>query len=304
MSLPIKRILCATDFSATSTSAFHYALAVAEWFDAELAVVHVHRLHAPVAAFSPYAGPEILEPLSASDIERDQLAENLRLFVRTEAPGQRKVTWHLDEATDVPASIVAHAQAVHADLIVLGTHGRSGPIRFILGSTTERVLRTAGCAVLVVPPHAVRIPTTPARLSRVLCATDFSAASTCALTCAMAVARHASATLTVVHVVELPARVPNDTESDLSRYRNSRFHHAREEMQAALEFWSDGAPIHELLLAGRPGPELVRTAREQQVELIVMGVQGRSALDRWLFGSVTQHVVRQAPCAVLTVHPT
>lgn len=303
MTLPIARVLCPTDFSISAANAFHYALAVADWFKADLDVVHVCRLSVPVlASGAGSAGNDAATALPPTDVERDQLMAELRRFVAAGEPSGPEVTWHLDESTDVPEAIVRRAAAVRAQLVVLGTHGRSGLRRFVIGSVAERVLRTAACAVLVVPPGAPRVPAAGPRLDRIVCAIDFSDGSRRALECAATVAELAQAALTVAHIVELPPDVPDFPPADLSRYREARFDQARAVMDSAV------APVRQrvarldtLLLAGRPGPELLCLAADQQAALIVMGVTGRSAADVLMFGSVTHHVIEQASCGVLTV---
>jgi nucleotide-binding universal stress UspA family protein len=305
VSFPLRRILCPVDFSLPSTNAFHYALAVAAWFDAHVAVEHVHRLRQPIAALSvsgPYPGLWPAEPSATTDAERDQLANNLRSFVAAEAAGRQDVSWHLDESPEIAECIVHRAAALQAELIVVGTHGRSGPRRFLVGSTAERVLRTAPCAVLAVPPHAPRIAGTVARLDHVLCAVDFSPVSEQALDCSLAITARTGAALTVAHIVELPPDIPDIPQADLSGYRRARFDRARACMEQLLSVHVRGhARVTNLLLAGRAGSELLRLAREQQTDLMVMGVHARNAADIVLFGSVTHYVLRDAPCPVLTV---
>lgn len=301
MSSAIRRILCPVDFSGPSTRAFHHALAVAAWYGAQVTVLYVHRTSVPVAALAPSHGPESLEPTPLSDLEREQLTTNLRAFVSTEARLSVQASWLLDEATNVAGAITLRAEMLRADLIVIGTHGRSGLRRLVLGSVTEHVLRTARCAVLAVPPRAPGYPDEPLSCSRVLCPIDFSDGSARALEWAVSIARRAHSALTVAHIVELPPEIPDMPQADLSSYRAARFDHARAALGHALEPHRDGSRIEELLLAGRAGREILHLADEQQASLIVMGVHGRSSLDLLLFGSVTQHVLRRAACPVLTV---
>ena len=300
MKLPVNRILCATDFSGHSTSAFHYALAIASWFNAEVAVVHVHRPDVQLDAAPAYAGPEGLGPFLPSDLERGLVASRVRAFVQIESCHDPRVSWHLDESRDVAEAIVDRARMLQADLIVMGTHGRTGVRRAILGSVTERVLRTAPCAVMAIPPHAQRLPANPP-LARILCATDFSAAADCALEWAVDVANHVDATLTVAHIIELPTKLPGSTELDLTPCRKAGFEQAEASLSAALARFVTKVATNNILRAGQPGPELLRLSREQHSDLMVMGVHGRSGGDLMLFGSVAQHVMRRAACPVLAV---
>ena len=107
--------------------------------------------------------------------------------------------------------ILAKAEAMPADLLVMGTHGRSGFERLVLGSVTERVLRKAACPMLTVPEGvAAAVPVPPVPFTRIVCAVDFSDCSLHALNYAMSLAQEADARLTVVHVIELPPEVPRE----------------------------------------------------------------------------------------------
>jgi nucleotide-binding universal stress UspA family protein len=122
-------------------------------------------------------------------------------------------------------------------------------------------------------------------LRRVLFATDFSAASEAAAPVAGAMARRAGAALLVVHVI------PPLTDPSF----------AAESLAAAAAF---DVPVETALLSGRPGPQIVDLARRKGVDLIVLGTHGRTGVSRAILGSVAEHVVRTAPCMVLTVPAT
>ena len=100
--------------------------------------------------------------------------------------------------------ILARAAALPADLVVMGTHGRSGFERLVLGSVTEKVLRKAPCPVMAVPPPAVTVGKLP--YGRLLCPVDFSDSSEAALRFACSIAEEADARLTIVHVFDWQAR--------------------------------------------------------------------------------------------------
>lgn len=208
------------------------------------------------------------------------------------------------------AEILAAADAMPADLLVMGTHGRSGFERLVLGSVTEKVLRKAACPVLTVPrgvPDGVPAP--PVLFKRIICAVDFSDCSMHALNHAMSLAQEADAHLTVMHVVELPPDVPREVhENVLAGPRNLREYLAlaEEDRRARLR---DAIPesvrayctVDTILATGKPYREIVRVAEEQKADLLVIGIHGRGAVDRLLFGSTAQHLVRQASCPVLTL---
>jgi nucleotide-binding universal stress UspA family protein len=301
MSLKLGRVLCPVDFSVESTRAFHHALAFARWFEAEVSVLHVYHTAPNAAPAGRGAAAANHEPLALTDGDREQLAASLRAFIATENGSEAYVEWVLDESADVPAAIASHADMLRADLIVMGTHGRRGFHRLFFGSVAERVLRIARCGVLVVPPSARAWQSQPPLGRRVVCATDFSSGSCGALQYAASIAAHGSAALTLVHVIELPPDMPDLPQADLSAYRAARFAQADTAMTQALACVETACRVEKLVLAGRPSREIVQLAADQDADLIVMGAHGRGAVERLLFGSVTEQVLRRAACPVLTV---
>jgi nucleotide-binding universal stress UspA family protein len=192
-----------------------------------------------------------------------------------------------------------------ADLVVMGTHGHSGFVRWTLGSVTEKVLRRSPCPVLTVGPAGAGAvaPEGGPVFKRILCALDFSPSSDRALRYALSLAQEADARLSLLHVLDWPLEEPRDAGGfDLAGYRRRLEEEARERLRAAVpEAARDWCKPEERLEAGRPWQAIVRVAGELGAELIVMGVQGRGALDLMLFGSTTHNVVREAACPVLTI---
>jgi nucleotide-binding universal stress UspA family protein len=143
----VRKILCPVDFSAPSQEALHYAADLAQQFGAELTLLHVYQV--PGYAFPEgvvMAAPEVLADLLAS-IDR-ALAE-----ARTEAAGRGAARVATATAQGAPwTEIVRVAAEGGHDLIVLGTHGRTGIKHALLGSVAERVIRKAPCPVLTVRP--------------------------------------------------------------------------------------------------------------------------------------------------------
>jgi universal stress protein A len=125
----IARILCPIDFSAISQHALAHAAAVAGWYDARLTILYV---------FSNVAAMD-LPPLVLDDVDRERLMAQMRRFASSVAPTV-PVDFRLQEAGFPHDEIVAQIQATRADLLVLGTHGRSGFQRLFLGSVTEKVI--------------------------------------------------------------------------------------------------------------------------------------------------------------------
>jgi nucleotide-binding universal stress UspA family protein len=303
--IEIQRILCPVDFSEHSRRAVDHAIAIARWYGSTVTALHVFS-PAPVAAYGP--GPVILEPMVLTDADRDQLLAETRAFIAAEAAPEVAIDAVVRQGY-AARGILEQAEGMRADLIVIGTHGRSGFERLVLGSVAERVLRKAGCPVLTVPkrlPDAA--PVGPVVYKKILCPVDFSDSSMQALKYAVSLAQEADATLTVLHVVvnELEDTVDMDTIVNKAGMTISDFLKTREDtlglrLQEAVTGAGEFCTVESVMTHGRAWREILRIAEERRSELIVMGVRGRGAADLLFLGSTTQHVVREASCPVLTL---
>jgi nucleotide-binding universal stress UspA family protein len=299
MTVQLKRILCPIDFSDLSRQALDVAVALSRWCGASVSVMYVHRQAVPTFAVGPFIAPEAFQPIALTDAERAHLLQGLRDFVVKQHEARVSIEILLEESVNVAEAIVGRAQTLGVDLIVLGTHGRSGLERWTLGSIAEKVLRIAQSPVLVVPPRATEVALTG--IAGVICPIDFSSSSKQALEFAASLAAKAGARLSVVHVLELLHEIGDVPVPDFDAYRAARFEKARKSMTQAVAPVRQMCPVDELVLAGKPYREIVRLIAEQHAGLVVMGVRGRGAIDRMFFGSTTEHVVRQAACPVLTI---
>jgi nucleotide-binding universal stress UspA family protein len=200
------------------------------------------------------------------------------------------------------ATIVDQAIDRNSDLLVMGTHGRSGVER-LLGSVTDRILRKTPCPVLTVPPHLPGA-TMQVRLFSIVCPVDFSPASLQAVGFALDLARRAHARVTLLHAIEWLAeeQPPDSVEIDVSSIRQALEKHAEERLQALL---AQEAPVKSgvrtTVVVGRAHRKILHVAHEDNADLIVMGAQGHSGIALALLGSTTEQVVRAAPCPVLTM---
>jgi nucleotide-binding universal stress UspA family protein len=129
---------------------------------------------------------------------------------------------------------------------------------------------------------------------KILYACDFSVSSLAGLEYALSLSREADARLTLLHVLEW---LPGDDQRRASLEAEA-LARLREAVPASVKEWLE---TEEVVTEGRAYREILRVAQEREAELIVMGVQGRGALDVMFFGSTAHHVVRQASCPVLTV---
>jgi nucleotide-binding universal stress UspA family protein len=299
--IDIQRILCPVDFSDTSRHALAHAVAMATWYESSLTALHV--IHPNFVLEPPILFAEF--PKDAGAVEPDQgpLRAALLAWLEPARASGVKTEVLIVEGSNATAQILERAEALQMDLIVMGTHGRGGFERLVIGSVAEKVLRKARCPVLTVPQAVGVTATLPYR--RLLCPIDFSESSLVALRFAASIAKESDARLTILHVFDWPADdelfVEQLDKNDFGRLVEER---ARARLDALLtddlRTWCEP----EIRMAyGRSYREILGTAEREKTDLIVMGVRGRNALDLTLFGSTTNHVVRAATCPVLTLKP-
>lgn len=296
--LTIRRILCPVDFSDFSRRALDLAFALAARSGAEITALHVTApSFPPMAAF-----PEVpaLFPLDAAVMER--LRAELASFVASSRTPDIPLRTVVAEGAPV-TTILLEAEALRADLIVMGTHGVGGFERWVLGSVAEKVLRKAPCPVLTVTKARQEpFPIDPGRFGEVLCAVDLSESSKQTLAGAVSMAQAAGAHLTLFHVLEdAPQEQAAVAQAglDLSAYRAQRCQEARQRLRALAK---DVVCAHdEIVKTGTPYREILALAKEREAGLVVVGVHGPRFLDIFHFGSSAHHVVRGAECPVLTV---
>ena len=302
--LTLRRILCPIDFSESSRLALTYARALSTWYEAPLSLFHVCDDLPVFEIGSPYGH----SPSTAVMVEEAQLAHRrvaLRQFAKS-AIGDAAIDVIVREGADVKAEILKEAVAQDGTLIVMGTHGRTGIERVLLGSVTEKVLRHSPCPVLVVPPHAAPAESgRSAIFKRIVCAIDFSTSSLLALNRALEFAQEADARLTLLHAIEFPPALREivfSTDADVDRVHAAAEAEYLRRLRALVParariYCTVATRVNE----GKPAREIERVAAEEQADLIVMGVHGRSAVDLMVFGSNTNAVVRRAACPVLIV---
>ena len=297
--IPITRLLCPIDFSDASRHALEHAVVLAQWYDAAIIGVYVFNpTYAPVGAIDlpDHGGTVFANPATSSRLQV-RMADALAPARTAGVP----VETCIEEGS--PAQQILSGVARHrADVIVMGTHGASGFERLMLGSVAEKVVRKAGCPVLTVPPRAHSTSRLPFR--RILCPIDFSPPSTAALPIALSLAQEAEAQLMLLHVLEWPIghEPPPLPTFNVPEYRIYREKEAAAELEkmvpAAARDWCEPT-TH--LAHGKPYEQVLGFAGDHDVDLIVIGVHGRSALDVALFGSTTNQVIRGATCPVLTL---
>jgi len=301
----ITRILVPTDFSVQSNEAYAFAKRIAERFAASLHLVHAFEDPVATAAITGamYAPlPASLRDKMLRDIEQ-RLAERMPPDDRARMRGTTEII-----TGPTATTIVECAEATGSDLIVMGTHGRTGMAHLLLGSVAERVVRTASCPVLTVRE-------TPGRtIRRILVPTDFGATADAALDHALLLRARFGASLHLLHVLddsfatEGLAAEAYFTEAPVLRTAllrdvQGRLAHRVASLRSATR--NEGGPelghLDAEVLFGHGAPTIAEYARARDVDLIVMGTHGRTGVAHLVLGSVAQRLVRTAPCPVMTV---
>jgi nucleotide-binding universal stress UspA family protein len=263
-----------------------------------LTILHVVPTFDPVNVRGDLGEPvRVISPMP-----RETVIEEVRGAMDLPAKAPNAVV--IAEAGDASTVIVDHAVSARADLIVMGTHGRRGFKRLLLGSVTETVLREAPCPVLTVPSSASAAFAESVTFKRILCPIDFSASSLQALGFALDLARQADGRVTLLHVVEWLAEEEPQALAhfNVQEYRNHLAADAGRRLRLLVaEESRTWVEIGNLVVLGRSHREILQAAEKIPANLVVMGAQGRGGVGLALFGSTTQQVVRSAACPVLTV---
>jgi nucleotide-binding universal stress UspA family protein len=289
------QILCPVDFSEFSHNALDHAAAVARWYGARLTVLYVF----------PNLPAMDLPPIVMGEKHRERLWSEMREFTG-HLPQEVSLDLRIQEASEVDREILDQAEGIHADLLVIGSHGRSGFERLLLGSVTEKVLRKAPCPTMVVPRRAPdTAPDEPVQFRSILCPVDFSDGSLRALECAIAMAEEADAKLLLLHVIEVPPELqelPLSAAVSVDSVRAAAEADSLRRLRVLIpEQARTYCSVETGVREGAAYREILKVAGERKSDLIVMGVQGRGAIDLMLFGSNTARVTRAAACPVLVI---
>ena len=293
------RILLATDLSRWAEGAEAQAYAFASSWGATLTVMSVLE-------FPPGLNPEYpVNRLYLGELMKQATKGLVDLKARA---SNRGISVHTRIATGIPSEeVLVAAEAEDADLIVVGTRGRTGLEHVALGSTAERIIRTAPCPVLAVrseKPEPVVIGSVShgsVSLERILVPIDFSDCSLDALEYAVVVAQRAKASIKLLHILE-----PVSYGLDFALLHVTKREHMREVITERLTGLVSALTSAQVtadfqLCGGLPGDSILEAAKTQPADLIVMGTHGRRGLSHVFFGSVAESILRKARCPVLTV---
>jgi nucleotide-binding universal stress UspA family protein len=288
--IKLQNILFATDLSPSAQAVLPHALDLARHYGAALYTVHVLP-HTPFV--------EAAEP----DPEQIKLSADQQLSALMRAVSLKEVEHkELIEQGEVAEVLSKLVRSHGIDLIVIGTGGRKGLGKLLLGSVAEDVFRKAECPVLTIGPHATRWEI-DGKLQHILFATDFGPESLHGLPYALSLAEENHARLTLLHVaaephIALPEPGPGTMPVvDPSAVVASAENRLRALIPEGTQLWHEPDYIVQF---GSPAETIVRIAA-QSVDMIVLGVKRPAALTKHLGEGVAYKVNCEAPCPVLSV---
>lgn len=270
----IKNILFATDFSPASEAVLPYARAMARSYDAQLVIAHV-----VAPGVIPVEPPVVVNMVDLAEREMEQLQLSEQL------DGIR----HKEVVSEGPVWVVIERlmEEHDIDLIIVGTHGRTGLKKLILGSTAEEIFRQAPCPVLTVGPEVTAQQRRSPEIRNILFATDFSEDCPGSLKQALTMAQQTNARLLMLTVAERPA--PTDPEVVINGLH--------EKLASLVP--PGTAQIETLVEFGRPAERILDVAQQFNVDMIVLGAH-RPAMLTNRFMDIAYKVACEAPCPVLT----
>lgn len=290
----IRTILVPTDLSEIANHAFRFAVDLAQRAHARVILGTVidqaaGDVYSPIR-YSPEAAAQHGTALS-------MVRARLEALVDSERRDGVRMDVALQKGRPIP-TILRWAKEYRVDLIVMGTHGRTGLNHLLLGSSAEELVRQAPCSVLTM--HRSE-PRKPADIRRILVPVDFSEDSVGLIDYALGLARDYCAQLDVLHVVE-PMPLPDAlsgiiTLQDMVPDLRKR---ATAQLSKLLRKVDDtGVQVRLHTEEGHAASAILDFAAAYRSDLIVIGTRGISAVERFFIGSVAERIVRHAPCPVL-----
>jgi nucleotide-binding universal stress UspA family protein len=288
--IALQNILFLTDFSESSVNAAPFATSMARAYGSA-----VYALHVLVPSAYTYMTPDVSATLL--DEEEDRARADMQR-VEAQFSGLPREGM-IERGAAVWPVLREVLKQREIDLIVLGTPGRTGVQKLLLGSSAEEVFRRAHVPVLTIGPAVQSGAHGRGRFRSVLFATDFNASSIAGAPYAVSLAQENQARLTLVHV--LPKCKPGKPERDGGRSVAEALHQLQELVPPEAELW---CRPEAMVQHGDPAQQILAAAKQCEADLIVLGVRGMDHLagaavrvDR----AIAYKLVVNARCPVLTL---
>lgn len=289
---PFKHIYVPVDFSKYSDRAVRLALVLAEQNGAEVTLVHAMTLF--------HSDSDDADELREYErMVKKQEARRMRLLQQHNKTGKDRgvtVNAHLIRGFSAPDTLLEFARENDFDLIVMGTHGRTGLKKWVYGSVAEKIVRLSPLPVLTTQHD---LP--DENFERLLVPVDFSEHARHAVNAGVEMARLLGAKVDFLHVIDQgihPAYYAAGIESRLKLDPDLE-QRSKKELQKFTGTPEEAGDF--TILEGRAFEKITAHAKKTGADMIVMATRGLSGLDQFLIGSTTERVVPLAPCPVLTV---
>jgi nucleotide-binding universal stress UspA family protein len=283
--ITLKNILFATDFSQVADAAAPIAIQIARRYGAKVYGVHVNQFE-NYALTSPEAWSAMAQAAEKEAKEHNQHLEEQINGV------EHEVVIAEGNISEVISNLI---QQKEIDLVVLGTRGRKGLGKALLGSVAEQILRQASCPVLTVGPHVNLWSDEYAKMREILYATDLVTDTPIAAPYAISLAQENQAHLVLLHVIENPK--PGDLV-DSPEGVNLKVRKLHQVVTEQAGLWCEPTYIVE---QGPAAEKILDVAKRRHTDLIVLGVRPAKGLATHLNIGTVHKVVSQATCPVLTV---
>jgi nucleotide-binding universal stress UspA family protein len=288
--ISLKNVLYLTDFSEPSEAALPFAISVAREYEAKL-----HPFHVFIPAVYSYTTPELTEASLAAQEEAAQVNMQ-RVEAQLSGLPHESI---IERGTGIWPPLERAIKDRAIDLIVLGTHGRTGAQKLLLGSVAEEVFRRSHVPVLTIGPAEHGGAHKAAKFRCVLFATDFTEKSLAAAPYAVSMAQENDARLVLLHVMREPETVPTDRAAEDAM--SSVMNQLHEIVPATAELWCRPEAVVQF---GHPAEQILKVAKERDADLIVLGIRdarGFIGAATHLERTTAHKVVVHATCPVLTV---
>ncbi len=286
VSVSVKNILVATDFSFVSDKATAYAKALALNFRSSVEIAHV---------FDPSVVTSYVEAILGTPVkERRQLCQDtLQKLQREFVDAGIEVSTNLPEAHRPQNVLLKVAEEHETDLIVAGTHSKWGLERLVLGSVAEELIRNSACPVLTVGPHTKLPPDGPLVFRTIVYATDFSGQAAKAAVFALSFAQDSGAHIYLCHISRTDPGMEEKVALD------ARFKTALNRMipESVFEWCTPETVVRH----GDPAKAILELAERVNADLIVLGARNSSFWLTHVEHGLTPDLLAEASCPVMTV---
>ena len=297
--LQLQKILFPTDFSRCAEQALAHAVFLAEKYGAEIHVLHVITIFKDQPSV---VSDEIAETKEMVKKLEDVAEKQLNKILDSHSSNDIKITTEIKRGISAAPTILEYASGNNVDLIVMGTHGRRGLGHLLLGSAAEEVVRLAPSPVFTI--RELKEPKPVMQINNILVPIDFSKHSQKALAYASEIAQSYNAQLQVLHIIEEtmhPAFSVTGKSSIFDLVPGIKDDSKERTEKMLKEFVSDKVKSKIFIKGGRAANDIIKFAKENPTDLIVIATHGLTGLEHMLLGSVTEKVVRMAHCPVFTV---